>query len=124
MPMCPVKIDELITDIFSIFLLIPMKNFLEEFYEYVSYRSKEQKIPISTEEWIKYLAERAGVSEYYVAYGYQYLRSSAYWIYQAWTADIDTLKEIKMSKDEMKEIKSWISQEEFYSLKDWIYQNE
>lgn len=124
MPMCPVKIDELITDIFSIFLLIPTRNFLNEFYVYVKYRSDEQKIPISTEEWIKYLAERAGVSEYYVAYGYQYLRSSAYWIYQAWTADSEKLKEIKMSQTEAKEIKNWISEEEFSKLKYLIYQNE
>ena len=124
MPMCPVKIDELITDIFSIFLLIPMKNFVDEFCKYVDYRSAEQKIPISTEEWIKYLAERAGVSEYYVAYGYQYLRSCAYWIYQAWTGDSEITTEIKMSKKEMNEIRNWISEEEFLKLKELIYQNE
>ena len=124
MPMCPVKADELITDIFSIFLLIPMRSFLNEFYEYVGYRSAEQKIPISTEEWIKYLAERAGVSEYYVAYGYQYLRSSAYWIYQAWTAEPEKWEEIRMTQAEVEEIRNWISKEEFLKLKDLIYQNE
>lgn len=124
MPMCPVKADELIADIFSIFLLIPMRKFLDEFCQYVEYRSAEQKIPISTEEWIKYLAERAGVSEYYVAYGYQYLRNIAYWIYQAWAEDPEKLKEAKITQTEAKKIKNWISEKDFHKLKYLIYQNE
>ena len=126
MPMCPTKSDALVTEIFSIFLLIPMRNFLQEFYDYVKYRIKEQNIPISTEEWIKYLSEKAGVSEYYVAYGYQYLRSVAYWIYQAWELK-DTpekLTEINMSEEDQQEICSWISEEDFSELKKWIFQNE
>ena len=83
-----------------------------------------QKIPISTEEWIKYLAERAGVPEYYVAYGYQYLRSCAFLIYQAWTADSEKIKEIKMTKTELKEIKNCISEEKFNKLKYLLYQIE
>ena len=126
MKMCPTKSDALVTEIFSIFLLIPMRNFLQEFYDYVKYRIKEQNIPISTEEWIKYLSEKAGVSEYYVAYGYQYLRSVAYWIYQAWELK-DTpekLTEINMSEEDQQEICSWISEEDFSELKKWIFQNE
>ena len=105
MPMCPTKSDALVAEIFSIFLLIPMRNFLQELYDYVKYRIKEQSIPISTEEWIKYLSEKTGVSEYYVANGYQYLRSVAYWIYQAHEADDDEIKKIGMTKTERKEIK-------------------
>ena len=124
MPMLPVNSYDLIADIFSIFLLIPMKLFLDEFYEYVKYRSDTQKIPISTEEWIKYLAERAGVPEYYVAYEYQYLRSCAFWIYQALTADSEKLKEIRMTKTELKEIRNWISEEKFNKIRYLLYQIE
>lgn len=126
MPMCPTKSDALVTEIFSIFLLIPMKNFLQEFCEYVEYRINDQNIPISTEEWIKYLSEKAGVSEYYVAYGYQYLRSVAYWIYQAWNLkdNPEKLMEINMSEKEQQEICDWISEEKFLKLKEWIFQNE
>ena len=126
MPMCPTKSDALVTEIFSIFLLIPMKNFLQEFYDYVKYRIKEQNIPISTEEWIKYLSEKAGVSEYYVAYGYQYLRSVAYWIYQAWELKNmpEKLAEINMTEEDQQEICKWISEKDFSKLKDWIFQNE
>lgn len=124
MPMLPVNSYDLIADIFSIFLLIPMRVFVNEFYEYVKCRSDKEKTPISTEEWIKYIAERTGVPEYYTAYGYQYLRSCAYWIYQAWTVDSQKLKEIKMTKTEAKEIRNWISEEEFNKLKYLIYQDE
>lgn len=126
MPMCPTKSDTLVTEIFSIFLLIPMKNFLNEFCEYVEYRTDEQNIPISTEEWIKYLSERSGVSEYYVAYGYQYLRSAAYWVYQAWEFKDDQKKltEIHMTETEQKSICDWMPENEFLELKKWIFQND
>lgn len=132
MPMCPVKIDELVTEIFAIFLLIPLRCFLNEFYEYVTYRNAEQKIPISTEEWIKYLSERAGVSEYYVAYGYQYLRSAAYWIGRA--LEIEQGEDSNMTEEEKKqntvplgdrkEIVKWLNGEKFDLYKEWIFQSE
>ena len=125
MPMCPTKSDILVTEIFSIFLLIPMRNFLNEFCEYVKYRTYEQNIPISTEEWIKYLSERAGVSEYYVAYGYQYLRSASYWFYQAWEFkdNQEKLAEIHMTEKEQIEIWDWMSEKEFSEMKEWIFKN-
>lgn len=126
MPMCPTKSDALVAEIFSIFLLIPMRNFLQELYDYVKYRIKEQSIPISTEEWIKYLSEKTGVSEYYVANGYQYLRSVAYWIYQAWELKNtpEKLAEINMTEENQQEICKWISEKDFSKLKDLIFQNE
>lgn len=126
MPMCPTKSDTLVTEIFSIFLLIPMRNFLDEFCKYVKYRTNEQNIPISTEEWIKYLSERAGVSEYYVAYGYQYLRSAAYWFYQAWEFkdNQEKLTEIHMTETEQENICDWMPEDEFLELKKWIFQND
>lgn len=124
MPMLPANSYDLIADIFSIFLLVPMKLFLDEFYEYVKYRSDTKKSPISTEECIKYIAEKFGMPEYYAILGYQYLRNCAYWIYQAWTADSEKIKEIKMTKTELKEIRNCISEEKFNKLKYLLYQIE
>ncbi len=84
MPMCPADIEEIVADIFAIFLLIPVRYFFVEFLEYVKYKREEGKIPVTTENWIRYLADISMIPDYYVAYGYQQLRYVAYWIYQAW----------------------------------------
>lgn len=87
MPMCPKDAEEILVDIFAIFLLIPLSLFFAEFKNYVSWRMEEKRTPVTTEDWIKHLAERSLLSEYYVAYGYQQLRYAAYWVYQAWYGD-------------------------------------
>lgn len=84
MPMCPANIEEVVADIFAIFLLIPVRHFFVEFLEYVKREMDEGRTPVTTESWIRYLAERSMIPDYYVAYGYQQLRYVAYWIYQAW----------------------------------------
>ena len=84
MPMCPEDIEEIVADIFAIFLLIPVRYFFVEFLEYVKRKTEEGETPVTTERWIRYLAERSMVSDYYVAYGYQQLRYVAHWIYRAW----------------------------------------
>ena len=101
MPMCPTKLEELTIDIFSVFLLIPISQFFKTFKEFSDKCSEEQNVPIGTEEWIKYLSERAGISEYYTACGYQYLRSVAYWIYRAHCVE-EEYTEKNTSKDEEK----------------------
>lgn len=88
MPMCPADIEEIVADIFAIFLLIPVRYFFVEFLEYVKRKKEEGETPVTTERWIRYLAERSMVSDYYVAYGYQQLRYVAHWIYRAWE-DVD-----------------------------------
>lgn len=101
MPMCPANIEEIVADIFAIFLLIPVRFFFVEFLEYVKRKMEEGRTPVTTERWIRYLAERSVVSDYYVAYGYQQLRYVAYWIYQAWK-DKDKVKEDNKDEDENK----------------------
>lgn len=123
MPMCPTKEEEIAADIFSVLLLIPMRKFLSEFSRYVEYRIKNQKIPITTEEWLRYLSERSVLSEYYVAYGYQHLRGIGYWVYQAWHADEEQRKKINMKEEEQNEIIKWM---EGYYTKDceqWLFQD-
>lgn len=96
MPMCPANIEEVVADIFAIFLLIPVRHFFVEFLEYVKRKIEEGTTPVTTESWIRHLAERAMIPDYYVAYGYQQLRYVAYWIYQAWNDENNMLR---MSRD-------------------------
>lgn len=105
MPMCPKQMQEVILDVFATFLLIPIEQFFREFSKFADSCRRIQDIPISTEEWIRYLSEKAILSDYYTACGYQSLRSIAYWIYQAHEADDDEIKKIGMTKTERKEIK-------------------
>ena len=67
MPMCPKELDEIVADIFAIFLLIPVRYFFVEFLEYVKRKMDEGGEPITTEQWIRYLAEKSMISDYYVA---------------------------------------------------------
>ena len=105
MPMCPKQMEKVILDVFATFLLIPIEQFFREFSKFADNCRRIQDIPISTEEWIRYLSEKAILSDYYTACGYQSLRSVAYWIYQAHEADDDEIKKIGMTKTERKEIK-------------------
>lgn len=104
MPLCPVSMEEIVADIFAIFLLIPVRLFFDEFVSYIENQRREEEMPVTTEKWMKYLAERSLVSEYYVAYGYQQLRYVAYWIYQAWF-DEEQNTEVRMDEEEREEIK-------------------
>lgn len=123
MPMCPMKMEEIAVDIFSIFLLIPMRQFVTEFARYVEYRVNNQKIPITTEDWIRYLSERSVLSDYYVAYGYQYLRGIGYWIFQARNANEEQLSEIDMSIEEKNEILDWMYGYFTDECEEWLFQD-
>lgn len=103
MPMCPRDAEEIVADIFAIFLLIPVRLFFVEFKDYVQRQMTEERTPVTTENWIRFLAERSMLSEYYVAYGYQQLRYVAYWIYQAWKDD-EKNEAVKMDEEERERI--------------------
>ena len=133
MPMCPKELDEIVADIFAIFLLIPVRYFFVEFLEYVKRKMDEGGEPIATEQWIRYLAEKSVISDYYVAYGYQQLRYVAYWIYLAWHGDDD--KEIfncnddtdsetrkKMSDEDREQVRR--ETEDYYTeeMGDWLFE--
>ena len=101
MPMCPIDIEEVVADIFAIFLLIPVRYFFAEFLEYVKCKMDEGKTPVTTESWIRYLAERSMIPDYYVAYGYQQLRYVAYWIYQAWNDGDNIWKNMRSNSEKV-----------------------
>ena len=64
------KKEEMIADIFAIFLLIPLPIFLEEFDRYIG----KEGVPVSTERWLEYLSNIAEVPYEEVAIGYQNIR--------------------------------------------------
>ncbi|MBD5456778.1 MAG: ImmA/IrrE family metallo-endopeptidase [Lachnospiraceae bacterium] len=70
MPMLFKKMEEMVADIFAIFLLIPLPIFLKEFVEYLG----DQSVPVRTSEWLKYLSIVAEVPYEEVAIGYQNIR--------------------------------------------------
>lgn len=131
MPMCPKELDEIVADIFAIFLLIPVRYFFVEFLEYVKRKMDEGGEPITTEQWIRYLAEKSMISDYYVAYGYQQLRYVAYWIYQAWHGEDDkdifnwnddTETREKMSDEDRKQVRR--ETEDYYTreMGAWLFE--
>lgn len=70
MPMLFKKIEEMVADIFAIFILIPPPLFLKEFNTYIGVRP----VPVMTSEWLKYLSIVAEVPYEEVAIGYQNIR--------------------------------------------------
>lgn len=78
MPMLFKDMDEMVADIFAIFLLIPIPAFFEMFYEYI----KVQNEPVRTSEWLQYLSFVANVSYEYVSIGYQNIRYVAGIVYK------------------------------------------
>lgn len=70
MPMLFSQIEEMVTDIFAIFLLIPMPLFLKEFYEYIA----DCNVPIQTSEWLEHLSVVSGAPYEDVTIGYQNIR--------------------------------------------------
>lgn len=78
MPMLFKDMDEMVADIFAIFLLIPIPAFFEMFYEYI----KVQNEPVKTSEWLQYLSFVANVSYEYVSIGYQNIRYVAGIVYK------------------------------------------
>lgn len=84
MPLCPKNESALSAEILALFLLMPEDIVLTELQEYLKERVELQEhltkreiqnfLPVSTEKWVKYLSERAGVTEYHAILGYQYAR--------------------------------------------------
>ena len=70
MPMLFKKMEEMVADVFGIFLLIPLPTFLKEFMVYLG----DQSVPVKTSEWLNYLSIVAEIPYEEVAIGYQNIR--------------------------------------------------
>lgn len=71
MPMLFKEKEEMIAEIFAVFLLIPLPIFLEEFSIYIGVGGD---VPVNTSEWLQYLSTIAAVPYEDVAIGYQNIR--------------------------------------------------
>lgn len=85
MPMLFKKMEEMVADIFAIFLLIPLPIFLKEFVGYID----NQSAPVRTSEWLKYLSWVTEVPYEDVAIGYQNIRYVCGVIYGAMQGEIE-----------------------------------
>lgn len=90
MPMLFKDMEEMVADIFAIFLLIPIQAFFEIFYEYIEVQNE----PVRTSEWLKYLSFVANVSYEEVSIGYQNIRYVSGIIYKLRHNEIDLEKQI------------------------------
>lgn len=70
MPMLCKEKEDIVADIFAVFLLIPLPVFLEEFSSYLG----GEPIPVRTSEWLKYLSNVTEMPYEDVAIGYQNIR--------------------------------------------------
>ena len=106
MPMLFKDMEEMIADIFAIFLLIPLPAFFDEFYEYINAQNKL----VRTSEWLRYLSIIANVSYEEVSIGYQNIRYVSEIIYKLKKGVIsmdklgEQVEEITSSKDLKNEV--------------------
>lgn len=74
LPLLASDSSELLADMYALFLLIPLENFLKEFKEYID---NIQKYPIDITEWWETLSEKTEVPYHSIAGGYMYFRLAA-----------------------------------------------
>ena len=79
LPLLACDSSELLADLYALFLLIPLENFLKEFKEYID---NIQKYPIDITEWWKTLSEKTEVPYHSIAGGYMYFRLAALQYYK------------------------------------------
>mgnify|MGYP001851667637 CR=1 FL=1 len=79
MPMLFKDMEEMVADVFAIFLLIPLPIFLKEFKTYIGVGGD---VPIKRSEWLQYLSTIASVPYEDVAIGYQNIRYVSAIIYK------------------------------------------
>lgn len=111
MPLLPKEVEEVVADAFAVALLIPIKTFLREFFEYIEAEKENDKLPIGTEDWIQYLSTSARVSFHYVACGYQQLRCVALWLYQFLRLKKE-LQDVQIEDEKRKKIEKELEEKE------------
>lgn len=111
MPMLFKKMEEMVADIFAIFILIPLPIFIREFVTYMGNQSK----PVMTSEWLKYLSLVAEVPYENVAIGYQNVRYVCGIIYNMMYGDLEVVNDDdkinKILEKEMKKMKDVLTEE-------------
>lgn len=78
LPLLSTRKEELLADIYAVFLCIPLNLFFKEFTDYISNIRKTGTFPVSINEWLGELSTKAQIPYFNVAKGYQYLSIVAY----------------------------------------------
>lgn len=91
LPRLYAQMDSFAYEMCAIFLLLPLDLFLEEFLSYIR-AAKDH--PVIMDKWIKHLSDKAGIPNYQLVNGYQYIKFCAYQYYQE-KYKVSTADEIK-----------------------------
>jgi len=78
----PLNTGEQICDIISSFLLLPFGTVVKLLNTYIDNRRKEYGSPVNLDEWIQYLGNEMGLTEYHTILSYQNIRYLAGALYQ------------------------------------------
>lgn len=91
LPRLSAQLENFEYEMCAIFLLLPMRQFLEEFSTYIE---EIREHPVMMDRWIGYLSSKAEIPNYQLVNGYQYIKLCAYQYYTECLAEIDeTLSE-------------------------------
>lgn len=79
LPRLYAQMDSFAYEMCAIFLLLPLDLFLDEFLSYIR---AAKDYPVIMDKWIKHLSDKAGIPNYQLVNGYQYIKFCAYQYYQ------------------------------------------
>lgn len=71
LPLLASNSDELLADVYALFLLVPFDLYLDEFKHYID---NIETLPININHWLKRLSVKAEVPYYNIASGYAYFK--------------------------------------------------
>lgn len=70
-PLIPQSLDEIVTDVIALFLLLPTEVFKKEFADYLG---KTEDYPMNVDAWLGYLSDKSMISLFNLSIGYQQLK--------------------------------------------------
>ena len=79
LPRLYAQCDSFAYEMCAIFLLLPLDLFLDEFLSYIG---DAREHPVMMDRWIRHLSDKAGIPNYQLINGYQYIKFCAYQYYQ------------------------------------------
>mgnify|MGYP005753642121 CR=1 FL=1 len=99
LPLLSTRKEELLADIYAIFLCVPIKVFFKEFSGYIENIRKTERFPVSINEWLGELSSKAQIPYFNIAKGYQYLSIAAYEHYDENIKDKEARKQMENHVD-------------------------
>lgn len=96
LPRLSAQLENFTYEMCAIFLLLPMRQFMDEFSDYTN---EIQEHPVLMDRWIRHLSMRAEIPNYQLVNGYQYIKLCAYQYY------VDKLQKIDEEVDEEEKVR-------------------